>query len=90
MLREKPIFVASRPENSIALFRGFVSMGSMGLAEPINFERRVLEPIIFLGNSIESHILTPKLGNFHLQKRLRTHTDTPDEVPVLKRRGIEA
>ena len=27
--------------------RGCVSMGSMGLAEPINFEKRVLEPINF-------------------------------------------
>ena len=39
-------------------YRGLVSMGSMGSAEPINFETRVLEPINFWGNSIETHILT--------------------------------
>ena len=38
--------------------RGLVSMGSMGSAKPINFERRVLAPINFLDNSIEIHILT--------------------------------
>ena len=27
--------------------RGVASMGSMGSAEPINFQRKVLEPIIF-------------------------------------------
>ena len=28
-------------------YRGLVSLVSMGLAEPINFERKVLKPIMF-------------------------------------------
>ena len=38
-------------------------MGSMGLADPINCERRVLESINIWGNSIETHIdLAPLYG----------------------------
>ena len=53
------------------LWGGPVGMGSMGSAEPINFERRVLEPINFLDNSIEIHILTLNGTEIiNLQKRL--------------------
>ena len=35
--------------------RGVAGMGLMGSAEPINFQREVLEPMIFWANSIEIH-----------------------------------
>ena len=38
--------------------RVLVIMGLMGFAEPINFERRVVEPINFWVYSIENYILT--------------------------------
>ena len=72
-------------------------MGSMGLVEPINFERRVLEPIIFWGNSLETLILTKngnKIRYFQfLQKASNPLIQIPDEAPatmyVVARKWIE-
>ena len=35
------------PFQSLSSYRGPICMDKMGSAEPINFERRVLEPIVF-------------------------------------------
>ena len=43
-----------------------------GSAEPINFQKWILEPINFLGNSIKVtfwHWMAPKLGNFQTSKK---------------------
>ena len=67
---------------------GLVGMGS---AEPINFERRVLEPINFLGTSIETHIMiiswywmARKLGNIQSPKKASNPSiQIPDGTPAL-------
>ena len=63
------------------------SMGSMGLAKPINFEIRVLKPIHFLGDSLEiTHVLTLKPSNFDFQKSLQTNQL---KLPTTHLRNIE-
>ena len=42
-------------------------MGSKGLAKPIDFQGRVLEPINFLENSLEINILTNRLRTYELK-----------------------
>ena len=48
-------------------------MGSMGSMEPINFQRRVLEPINILGNSIERWNLDNEIRYFQQLKMFGTH-----------------
>ena len=60
----------------------------MGLAEPIDFQRWVLEAMNILGNSIEiQHFnikIDYKLANFHLLKRFRTHQLKFPVTPLLQ------
>ena len=62
--------------------RDLVMMDSMGSAEPINFKRRILQPINFL----ETHILTlngPKLDSFQSpEKASNPSIQIPNEAPA--------